>query len=358
MDWPLSNVDKHDLCRGPEVGRRSVVRGRILTTHPKSGDRLWCERTVLLPGWLDEVERSRGQPGSLWRSLYWGWKLFRASGKFDAVVTGCERAVHVFALLQKLARRKKVPHVVLYVFFKLPDSGLKRALKRLYFRQLIEATSRIIVYSHRQIELYARMFRVSADKFVCVPYHTTLYGAEYLVSEGDYVFAGGDFTRDYATLIEAARGLPCRVVIAARYRHYFHGLHLPANVEILTATHDQFLGLMAGAGVVVVPLRGGLLQSGGQQTYLNAMLMGKAVIVADDCGADEYIAHGATGMIVRPGDSLALREAICSLMKNRHLARSMGESAKTSATEYSPEHFLRGVFAVVHECVEGKAYHE
>jgi glycosyltransferase involved in cell wall biosynthesis len=62
---------------------------------------------------------------------------------------------------------------------------------------------------------------------------------------------------------------------------------------------------MAGARLVVLPLKGGLLHSGGQQTYLNAMALGKPVIVADDCGADEYIMHNVTGIVLVPGDRAA-----------------------------------------------------
>jgi glycosyltransferase involved in cell wall biosynthesis len=298
------------------------------------------------------VERTGDKPVTFWRGLYWGWKLFCASKAFDVVVTGFERSWHAFALLQRLARVRKVPHVFIYAFFSLPDTGYGRALRRWYYRLIIGAASRIVVYSRHQIELYARVFDVPAEKFVSVPYHTTLYDAEYPVSEEDYVFAGGDFTRDYVTLIEAARSLPYQVIIAARFRDYFRGLDIPENVKVLTASHDQFLRLMAGAKVVVVPLKGGLLHSGGHQTYLNAMAMGKPVVVADDCGADEYITHGVTGILLRPGDSAELRESIRTLFENRDLARWLARNAKAAAANYSPERFMERVLAIAGECVE------
>ena len=123
-------------------------------------------------------------------------------------------------------------------------------------------------------------------------------------------------------------------------------------MTVLTATREHFFELMAGAGVVVVPLRGGLLHSGGQQTYLNAMLMGKAVIVADDCGANEYISHNTTGFLLQPGDTEALRRGIRRLMDDRALARSLGERAKVSAEAFSPEHFLQRVLETIEQCAK------
>jgi glycosyltransferase involved in cell wall biosynthesis len=187
-----------------------------------------------------------------------------------------------------------------------------------------------------------------------VPYHTTLYEAPYQATEGDYVFAGGDFTRDYGALIEAMRGLPYRLVIAARFRHYFEGLDVPTNVEILTTTRQGFIDLMAAAGVVVVPLRGGLLHSGGQQTYLNAMLMGKPVVVADDCGADEYVTHDRSGVVLRPGDVAGLRAAIVKLLSDRALARGMGREARAAAQAHPPERFAHAVLEVVARCAAGQ----
>ncbi len=326
---------------------------RVLTTTIKPEYPAWGHCTELLPGWEEQVERTFGRrvPASVGDAMRWGWKLFRKSRFYDAVVTGFERESQCFALLQRVLRRTPVPHVFLYACRNLPQSRIKRWLARVFFRQLVLAASRTVVYSQRQLGLYAAAFNLPKEKFVCIPYYPTLYGAEYTVKEGDYIFAGGDYTRDYAGFIEAVRPLPYRVVIAAFFRHYFRNLTLPATVEIVTVSHDQFLALMAGAGVVVVPLRGGLLHSGGQQTYLNAMAMGKPVVVTDDAGAEEYIQHGKTGMVLKPGDPLALRRAIQTLMEDRALARAMGAEAKVAARAFSPARFFDEVLSVTEACV-------
>lgn len=67
---------------------------------------------------------------------------------------------------------------------------------------------------------------------------------------------------------------------------------------------------MAESGINVVALKKGLLRSAGHQTFLNAMTTGKAVIVTDPKRARDFIEYGVDGVLVPPGDPVALRAAI------------------------------------------------
>ncbi|HEV2488860.1 MAG TPA: glycosyltransferase family 4 protein [Candidatus Acidoferrales bacterium] len=316
----------------------------------------WGQRTELLPGWREYVDKTwrKRERSSVFDDLRWGWRFYRASKHYDAVVSGYERPAVLFALLQRFCRRQRVPHVFLYVSFNLPESRLAKTLRRLLIRQIIAVACRIVVHSKHQGREYARVFRSQLSKFSFVPYFSTTFGASYPTSEGGYVFAGGDYTRDYANLIEAVGPLPYRVVIAAFFRHYFKGIQIPPNVEILTTTPDGFNELIAGANVIVVPLQGGLLHPGGHNTFLSAMALGKTVIVTDDGGAEDYIKDGETGVLIRPGAPEELRRSIRTLMENRELARSIGEKASVAARGFSLDSFLIRVLELARECANGK----
>jgi glycosyltransferase involved in cell wall biosynthesis len=71
---------------------------------------------------------------------------------------------------------------------------------------------------------------------------------------------------------------------------------------------DEYDRALLGARAVVVPLRAAA-RSAGQQTYLNAMMLGKPVIVTDVYGVHDYISDRETGLITAP-DPVALREAL------------------------------------------------
>lgn len=325
---------------------------RILTTHIKDFCPQWARRTEMLPmwrQWFANKARHPGQSPSLASEFLWGCKLFVASRRYDVVVTGWERSALFFVAMQRLLRRNRKPHILIYTLWNLPSPGIRRFLKYWQFRFIAGGVSRIVAYSDCQRALYAPTFRIPLHRIVSIPYYTTCWETEYTVNDGEYIFAGGDYTRDYCSLIEAIRGQPWRVIIAARFRHYFDGLSIPHNVEIRTVSHVEFFRLMAGAKVVVVPLQPGLLQSGGQQTYLNAMAMGKPVVVADDCGANEYIRHNQTGMLVPPRDVSALRGALRALFEHPALARSIGENARQAATAYAPSAFFERVLGLAED---------
>lgn len=332
------------------------MTARILTTLIKDKINEWGEKTEILPGWREEVERTwkRRKKAPFLRNVAWGWKFFLASRRYDAVLTGFQPCGMVFAFLQRLLRQRKVVHIYIdtHLGYALPANPLKRRLRKFILTQFLQPATRAIVFSRRESQLYAQEFSSVADRFVPIPYYPTLFGQEWPAILGRYVFAGGDHTRDYATFIEAVRPLPYRVVIAAFYRHYFEGIDIPPNVEILTTTHEGFLQFMAEAGLVVVPLRSGLLRSGGEQTYLNAMALGKAVVVTDDAGADEYIENGVSGIVLKPGDAQALRTAIRTVMESPSLARNMGQNAKLAAARFSPARFVTSVLALTQRCVD------
>jgi glycosyltransferase involved in cell wall biosynthesis len=108
---------------------------------------------------------------------------------------------------------------------------------------------------------------------------------------------------------------------------------------------------MAGAAIVVVPMEAGHLHSGGQQTYLNAMAMGKPVIVCDPRGPQGYIEDGKNGILLDYGDSEGLRRAILTLLSQPDLAAAMGRTAWTriESGSYSTEACMRAVAALALE---------
>ena len=150
------------------------------------------------------------------------------------------------------------------------------------------------------------------SRFAFTPFHATLTPEQLATpasGAGDGVFAGGDSLRDYGPLTQAARDIDARFVFATR-RPDVISAALPANVEAAAVDAARFVELMRSASVVVVALDPGVERSAGQQTYLNAMALGRTVVVTDSPGVRDYVEDGVTGLIVPPGDATALAEAI------------------------------------------------
>lgn len=158
-----------------------------------------------------------------------------------------------------------------------------------------------------------------------------------LVHDGGYLWAGGNSLRDYDLLARAVRGLGIETRVHARWTP-------PGGDPGITAgqvPHEDFMAAMAGARAVVVPLAQSV-RSAGQQTYLNAMVLGKPVIVTAAPGVLDYMRPGVTGVVVPP-DERALSAAIAHAMDPAHAAHyaRMGAAARADVLERFTEHTYR-----------------
>jgi glycosyltransferase involved in cell wall biosynthesis len=108
--------------------------------------------------------------------------------------------------------------------------------------------------------------------------------------------------------------------------------------------------LLRAASVVVVPIEARRDRSAGQQTYLNAMALGKPVVVTDALGVREYVEDGRTGLIVPPGDPSALRTALQWLLDPANSAEvtALGARARAVALErFGPDEYVRRLLEVL-----------
>src|SRR5262249_17850967 len=158
------------------------------------------------------------------------------------------------------------------------------------------------VWARHELDDYTRAFDLPREKLRYVPFHTTLDYYQFDVRDDGYLFAGGNYDRDYATLVEAVRPLDLPVWIATTRPEVMRGIDVPDHVRVAGTSAAGFREAMAAARLVVVPMQPGLLHSGGQQTCLNALYMGKATIAVGRRWATDLMEDGVHGLIVDYGD--------------------------------------------------------
>jgi hypothetical protein len=203
------------------------------------------------------------------------------------------------------------------------------------------------VLSEAERRRFPAAWGVPPERVVVTPFSHTLWGwaEDDVPARGNYVFAGGDSMRDYALLAEACRGLDGRVVVATRKTV----ADAPPNMEVAPVSHEEFLEQLRGAGVVVVPLQDDGYRSAGQQTYLNAMALGKPVVVTDALGVREVVTDGVDGVVV-PSKPEAIRAALrrCLTVEAQpELDRMARRARETVLGRYTPRAYRRRVLDVV-----------
>ena len=88
---------------------------------------------------------------------------------------------------------------------------------------------------------------------------------------------------------------------------------------------------------------------------LEAMTRGLCVIAADNGGARDVIEHGATGLLVRTGDSGAMTEACLKVLDDPETGLALSASARKAAERYSWGRVARETEAFYERTLRGRA---
>jgi glycosyltransferase involved in cell wall biosynthesis len=258
------------------------------------------------------------------------WSLLTRRKDHGGVITG--RYGEWFAALQGLWPFGRKPHLLLDVEWPHRQTSAWRRWASSRFRRLLaRGVSRIQVFCEIEAEHYADYFGIDRAKFVWIPYCLDLDADAPAATDGDYLFTGGLQQRDYATLHQAIRDLPVKVVVAAPPDR-IDPRHVSANMELTgQVSRARFLERMAGARLVVLSLQDGLLRHPGVVTYVTALRLGKCIVVNDPDGAGSYIRHGETGWLVPPRDPAALGEAIRFLWDDQPRRQALAANASADS---------------------------
>ena len=286
---------------------------------------------------------------SAWRSAV--KSMFGRGVAPDAVVISSDVEVLVFALVRALPFAAKPKIVFVPFIFTERAQRVINGLRLAYYRFVMRFVSCAICHSRLEVERYGALFAGCGASFVYVPWGTyvppmaeILEGAGALPSEPrlPVVVAAGRSGRDYPTLVKAARGLECRVVIVCNEAVSLGGVVGGERVEVLTDCFGLgYLWQLMRAAVVVVPLRVADI-SAGQMVMIQAMALGRPLIVTWTPTVSDYLEDGVNAVLVPRGDAAALAAAIAGLLADPAKAAAMGLRAQADYGErFSGEAHIR-----------------
>jgi glycosyltransferase involved in cell wall biosynthesis len=100
---------------------------------------------------------------------------------------------------------------------------------------------------------------------------------------------------------------------------------------------DDMPSAYAGLDLMVMPS----LDEGLPMTLLEAMAANRAVIASAVGAVPEVITHGQTGLLVEPGNTNDLKQAMLLLLNDASLRKRMGENARESVSRFSSDLMAR-----------------
>lgn len=322
----------------------------VLTDIPGKQGRFWGDHTTFVgpakpPAWLCKLT-GWGMAHNLTGAMA-ALRMFARRRRCQGVVTDGGASGVLFAFLQALAPLGRKPHVMIDCNWYASSTRWRTWLKGLRLRLAARSVQAFVVWASHEVEDYARAFGLPPEKLEYVPFHTTLHDYEYQVRDDGYLFAGGNYDRDYPCLIEAVREMNIPTWIATTRPEQLTGVAVPSHVRVEGTTAAGFRQAMAGARMVVVPMQKGLLHSGGQQTALNAMYLGKPTIAVGRKWAVDFITDGEDGLIVDYGDAAGLCRAIRWVVNHAEAARQMGKRARRRAAWFTTQRTMETVYRIV-----------
>ena len=266
-------------------------------------------------------------------------RLLRVAGKTDLIfISNPKFPELIFTwLAKKLCRHP--PRVVLFdLILRAPRSTVQKLLAP-FQRRMLRAADRI-VFIHRDTSGYERLFGVTREQVSYVPFKANNFDLRdaFAAADGDYVVALGASHRDYRLLIEAVAGtaIPLKIILP-RASVLAHNAdlgtgELPPNVEHVDTAVDRMAWsrYMAHSRFVVVPLLPDVLQPAGISVYLEAMVLGKPVVITRG-SSTEGILDDQLAVIVPAGDSQAMRQALVRLWNDAQKRRQLAARSRAYA---------------------------
>jgi glycosyltransferase involved in cell wall biosynthesis len=258
----------------------------------------------------------------------------------DAIFTNGENVSIPLSLLFRIvgASRRRPAHVTI-------GHRLSAGKKRLFFRFLhVDREMDVVfVYAAMQRDIAMQTLAIPDSKLRLIPFHADhrfFRPRKQSRETPGQVGAAGLEWRDYPTLLRAAGRMPdytFRLAAASpwsRHTNETENRVLPENVTARRYGYSELRALYADSESVAVPLYDNDFQAG-VTTLLEAMAMGKPVVVTRTQGQTDVIIDGENGLTTPPGDDAAWEATLRRLHEDAALRQRLGEAGRRWLEEHA-----------------------
>lgn len=250
----------------------------------------------------------------------------------------CTTAQLPFMLLARLSGWCWGDYRVYFHNFYLHELGQKPAVKRALRFLLANRHLTILTQSEGEIEYYKALSDKISLKFIPFCSDFTPISGQLppdVALPASYIFTGGYTNRDYRLMLRLAARFPDeRFVFVASSLNAIEASDVPGNVILLRdLPKHQFESLLAGAKIVVVPLKEDVGASG-QMLAVSAMRNGKPVVYAD-LSVISYFFRKDSGIPYEIGNLDSLAGAVGTYLSDPAMMDRHGRNSRTRSMEFT-----------------------
>jgi len=255
---------------------------------------------------------------------------------YDIILT--TTGTGLFLALVRFLLRWKKPYL-----FLIEWQVERNPILDLFLIPIFRNIDKIICVSSVQEKSFAKTLNVSINRIRYVPLGIDIdfFRPETdIISASDIILCVGDADRDDETLFKAVRNLPVKLIRVSDEFKVFQFYKvllkdclkppiLKAKFELLHAVSDlEMRELYAKSTLIIVPILKHSNQPAGLTVLLEAMAMGKPVIVTKGLITEDYVINGDTGIIINPDDANELKRMILELLDEDIKRKKLGNNAR------------------------------
>lgn len=272
--------------------------------------------------------------------------------KTDVIVSWQMRIGVFYGIFKQLIHIRKPPiHVIQDFHIDLTQTRWQYKAKISFMKLALPGIDFFCCTSTAEEAIYCRMFGIPRDRMVFLPLvPPPAYFEVPAHPIKDYVFSYGNSDRDYDTLVRAVAEMKIRTVILSQ--RYQPKTTLPENVSIIRKRipEKEMIQWVTSSRMVILPLNDYQI-SAGQFALLEAMTLGRPVVVTRNMATLEYAVHGQTVLFYNAHDSRELAGRIQYLWDHLETAEEIGRQARQACRRLKNQR-MTVLTQVLEQCAE------
>ena len=253
----------------------------------------------------------------------------------------------IYSVCGPLGTAKLFPNKVIAWTFKVPSSKSKNSIQLSYRENTLKKTAGFLCLTPKA-ENYFNQFSTSFFIPWCVDMNL-FDGKSHTDQEYSKPFflATGKTERDYDTLVKSAHNVAAEIRIIAP--NYQKPGKLPANVNWVDSSSDPpdqaidyptLRKWYSQCKAVCIPLTGNPEDTSGYTNMLEAMAMGKPVLMTDSGCLHINPENGGFGELIQPQDCYGWSVSMNKILKNSEQSKVFGRRGRQLAERnFSPKIF-------------------